>query len=318
MKAVLATYSVTDEYLADLKNTFPQVTFTTAETEEEQKREIPDADIFFGIITPELFAEEKKLRWVQWPGTGIDKIMDDTDLINSDVVLVNCRGPHTAPMADHTFSVILALTHNARELWADQKAHEWDTWKYDHRMLELGGQTMGILALGGIGSAIAKRAGAFDMNVIGVDIQEMEPPPGVNEVWGVDRLDELMGISDWFVVAAPFTRETENVIDRRRIGLLKPGAFLIAMSRGGIVDEEALIDGLKSGRIAGAGLDVFSKEPLPGDSPLWDMENVIISPHSSAMSIEMEEGRRQIFKENLRRYLNNEPFLYVCDKRAGY
>ena len=177
---------------------------------------------------------------------------------------------------------------------------------------------MGILALGGIGYAVARRAHAFDMNVYAVDAQPMEAPPGVVDVWGLDRLDELMAMSDWFVIAAPLTKDTENLIDRRRIELLKDGARIIVLSRGGIIDEDALADGLRSGRIAGAGLDVTSIEPLPTESPLWDMENVIISPHVSALTKEMWDGRRNIFKENLRRFLNNEPFLYVCDKRSGY
>ena len=177
---------------------------------------------------------------------------------------------------------------------------------------------MGILALGGIGRAVARRGYGFGMEVYAVDAHPMPAPPEVKDVWGLDRLDELLQRSDWFVITAPFTPETEELIDRRRLEQIKPGAYVIAISRGGILDEEALIEGLRSGRIAGAGLDVTAVEPLPDDSPLWDMENVIISPHASALTAEMWEGRRQIFKENLRRFLAGEPFLYVCDKQAGF
>jgi phosphoglycerate dehydrogenase-like enzyme len=176
---------------------------------------------------------------------------------------------------------------------------------------------MGILALGEIGLAVATRAHAFNMDVYAVDLHPKPPTPVVKEVWGLERLDELMSISDWFVVAVPYTTDTDKVIDAERFSHLKEGAHVIVISRGGIVDEDALIDGLRSGRIAGAGLDATDVEPLPASSPLWDL-NTIISPHSSASSPEMYAGRQALFKENLRRFLANEPFIRVCDKRAGY
>ena len=177
---------------------------------------------------------------------------------------------------------------------------------------------MGILALGDIGTAVARRAHGFGMRVYAVDRHPRPAPPTVEEVWGPERLDELLAISDWFVVAAPLTSETRGAIDRRRLGLLKPGAHVIVISRGNIVDEEALIDGLRSGRIAGAGLDAVSVEPLPESSPLWGMKNVVLSPHASGMTPTQWSERMEVFKENLRRFLANEPFLYVVDKKAGF
>lgn len=274
--------------------------------------------MFCGDPSREVFLAAQRLQWIQCPGTGIDKIVSTPELRDSDVILTNARGPHANPMADHAFGMILTFAHCLREQWEDQKAHYWDTAKYDERVLELDGSTLGILALGGIGMAVARRGYGFGMEVYAVDAQPMSVPPEVKDVWGLDRLDELLQMSDWFVVTAPFTAETEGLIDRRCLELIKPGAYVIAISRGGILDEEALIEGLHSGRIAGAGLDVTAVEPLPADSPLWDMENVILSPHASALTAEMWEGRRQIFKENLRRFLADEPFLYVCDKQAGF
>ena len=172
--------------------------------------------------------------------------------------------------------------------------------------------------MGDVGAAVARRAHGFGMDVFAVDKRPVERPPEVNEVWGLERLDELLGISDWFVVTAPLTEDSRGMIDRRRIGLLKPGAHLVVISRGGIIDEDALVDALRSGRVAGAGLDVMDVEPLPTDNPLWGLDNVILAPHVSALTPQMWEGRRKIFKENLRRFLANEPFLYVCDKTAGF
>ena len=144
------------------------------------------------------------------------------------------------------------------------------------------------------------------------------PPPGVSGLWGPDRLDDLLAMSDWFVVTAPLTAETRGLIDSRRLGLLKRGADVIVISRGKIVDEEALVERLRSGHLAGAGLDVTAVEPLPEDSPLWDMDNVVVTPHLSARSPDALAGARENFRENLRRFLANEPFIYVCDKRAGF
>ena len=317
MKIVLSA-KATEQFVSELRTTFPDVTFHRAATPETEIELIRDADVYCGDPSREVFLAAQKLQWIQCPGTGVDKIVSIPEIRNSEVILTNARGPHANPMADHAFGMILTFAHCLREQWEDQKVHHWDTAKYDERVLELDGSTLGVLALGGIGMAVARRGYGFGMEVYAVDRQPMPAPPEVKAVWGLDRLDELLQISDWFVITAPFTTETAGLIDRRYLEQLKPGAYIIAISRGGILDETALIDGLRAGQIAGAGLDVTAVEPLPTDSPLWDMDNVILSPHASALTAEMWEGRRQIFKENLRRFLAGEPFLYVCDKQAGF
>ncbi len=317
MKVVLAG-NVEQSFVNELRGAFPGVTFAVAQSVEDQKREVRDADVYFGFPTREVFLAARKLRWIQCPGTGIDQITSIPEIVNSDVVLTNARGPHANPMADHAMGMVIALAHNFRDLLEDQKAHRWEAGKYAARMAELGGSTMGILALGDIGMAVARRAHGFGMEVYAVDIKPRPAPPEVRAIWGMEKLDDLLGMSDWFVVTAPLTAQSRGLIDRRRIGLLKPGARVIVVSRGGIVDEVALAEAIRSGRVAGAGLDVMAQEPLPKDSPLWDLPNVILSPHVSALTPQMYDGRRQIFKENLRRFLSNEPFLYVCDKEAGF
>lgn len=320
MKVLLSNAHLGDNFQNDLKAEFPDVEFLEAISEEDQMREAPDADVICGWpFSKEVLEAAAKLRWIHCPGTGIDKIMHDLpELADSDVVLTNARGPHANPMADHVFGLIISLAHRSRDMAEDQKNKYWSTDKYSHSFVELSGSTMGILALGDIGSAVARRAFGFDMDVYAVDIKPTSPPPQVKEVWGLERLDELMAMSDWFVVTAPLTPESRGLIDRRRIGLMKPTAHIIVISRGEIVDEAALADAIKEGKLAGAGIDATAIEPLPQESPLWGMDNVVLSPHASALSPQMYEGRRQVFLENMRRFLNNEPFLYVCDKRAGF
>lgn len=320
MKVLMTNAHLGEGFVEQLQSEFPQVEFLTATSVEEQLREAENADAICGWPdSPEVVEAAKQLRWIHCPGTGIDKIMAELPaLADSDVVLTNARGPHANPMADHVLWMMLSLSHRGRQMAEDQRLGVWDTDRYSHAFVELSGSTMGILALGDIGSAIARRAYGFDIDVYAVDINPVTPPPQVKEVWGMERLDELIRISDWFVVTAPLTEESSGLIDRRRIGLLKPSSYLIVISRGGIVDEDALADALQDGRLAGAGIDATAVEPLPKESPLWGLDNVVLSPHASALTPEMYEGRRQVFRENMRRFLSNEPFLYVCDKRAGF
>ena len=310
----------------DLRATFPQVTIVPVATAEEQKREIRDADAYYGLLTRDVFLAAERLRWLHFPGTGIDYLYGIPELIEDDVVLTNARGSHAPPMADHVFGMMVSLAHHLGQQRDDQRAHIWDPGKYTGRVVELSGRTIGILALGDIGLAVAQRARGFGMTVYGA-VRDPErtrsrhggaTPPHIDELWPIDRLDEMLGLCDWFIVTAPLTGESRGMIDRSRLGLLKEGAYVIVISRGGIVDEDALMEGLRSGRIAGAGIDSPAEDPLPEDSPLWDVQNLVLSPHSSALTPEMFNERRLIFKENLRRFLANEPFLYVCDKRAGF
>ena len=320
MKALMTNAHLGDGFVEQLQGEFPEVEFVTAISVEEQLREAVDADLICGWPdSPDVIEAASRLRWIHCPGTGIDKIMEELpELADSDVVLTNARGPHANPMADHVLWMMLSLSHKGRQMADDQRLGTWDTDRYSHAFVELSGSTMGILALGDIGRAVARRAYGFDIDVYAVDINPVASPPQVKEVWGLERLDELMAMSDWLVVAAPLTAESRGLIDARRIGLLKLSSYLIVISRGGIVDEDALADALENGRLAGAGIDATAIEPLPQESPLWGLDNVVLSPHASALTPEMYEGRRQIFRENMRRFLSNDPFLYVCDKRAGF
>ena len=317
MKIVVAGL-LGDGFEENLREEFPGIEFAFTVSEEDQVREIKDADVYMGMPSRDVFVAADHLRWLHCPGTGIDKYTEIPELVDSDVVLTNARGPHAAPMADHVMAFCLAFAHKTHLMLLDQKAGVWDAGKYHGEQVEMEGATMGILALGGIGQAIARRANGFGMDVYAVDKKPFSPPSGVKEVWGLDRLDDLLAMSDWFVVTAPYTQDSKGMIGARELGLMKPTAHLIIISRGGIVNEDALYETLESGRIAGAGIDAFEVEPLPEDSAWWGLENVIISPHASALTVQMVNGRREIFKENLRRFLANEPFLYVCDKTAGF
>ena len=305
------------DFIDELRREFKNVNIVPAANIDEQCLEIVDADVFCGWPGREVFLAAKKLDWIHCPGTGVDQLTQIPELIQSDVTLTNSRGPHAPPMADHVIGMMINLAHMWKSHFEDQGNHQWNTSTYEDKFTQIEGTTMGILSMGDIGTAVAKRAQGFGIEIYGVD-KFPKPSPFTKVVWGIDKLDDLIKISDWFIVTAPLTADTKGIIDKRRIGLLKDGAHIIIISRGHIVDEDALLEELVSGRLGGAGIDAFAQEPLPKDSPFWDLNNIVISPHSSAYTAELVEGRRAIFKENLRRYLAGEPFLYIVDKNAGF
>ena len=316
MKVVIA-YDLGEGFVKDLRASFPEVDFVVAYSEDEQFTHASDVEVQFGLLTRQTFIAAENLKWYQFIGIGFDsELRKIPELVDSSVVMTICRETHVIPMADHVFAMILSFSHCIPGLVADQKERVWDANKWE--ITELAGTTMGILAMGDIGRAVARRAQGFDMAVYGIDIVEMPPPEGVCAVWGLERLDEVLQMSDWFVVTAPRTTQTQGLIDARCLRLMKNSAHLIVVSRGGIVDEPALIEALSTGEISGAGIDAFATEPLPEDSQLWDMTNVLISPHSSAHSPQMWERRKNIFKDNLRRYIAGEPLQYVSDNKRGY
>jgi phosphoglycerate dehydrogenase-like enzyme len=319
VKVVLA-FDMGEAYVEELKTAFPEVDFRVAYKEEEQLREVVDAQVQFGTITRPVFLAATQLEWFHFIGIGFDPFVREIpEFRGGSVVMTNARETHVIPMTDHVFAAILSHAHRMPELLEDQRNRRWDTARYLGRIVELSGTTMGIMAMGDIGRAVARLADAFGIDVYAVDILEMDPPPtGVRAVWPVERLDEMLGMVDWLVVTTPLTEATRGMVDRRRLGLLKEGAYVVVVSRGGIVDEEALAEGLHSGRIGGAALDATTVEPLPQESPLWDAPNMLISPHVSAESVQLIERRGAIFKENLRRHLAGEDLLNVCDTEKGY
>ena len=306
-----------DAIIRDLETTFPNVNFVWCDTEEDQLIAIEDADAYCGWPTRKVFLAAKNLKWIHCAGTGIDGIMKIPELVESDIPVTNSRESHVSPMATHVFALITSLAQRLNEMLPQQMAREWRPEDYAWRQIELEGATLGIYGFGNIGRRVAKRASGFDMNVYAVD-KHPRPSEHAENVWGLEKLDDLIAMSDWFVVACPYTTESMNSIHERRIALMKPTAHIIIISRGGIVDERAMCKAIRNNKLAGAGLDAMAPEPPEPDSPLWTTPNVIFSPHASALVPDMYLGRREVFKENLRRHLNNQPFIYECNKAAGY
>lgn len=286
------------------------------------RREVPgdldDAEVLFlhwGVEREtflRLISETPNLRWVHTISAGVDHVLFP-ELIEADIVLTNASGVFNVPIAETVIAYMLAVAKRLPEFFAQQQAHRWQVLG----LQELRGRTVGVLGLGQIGSEIARLSRALGMSVLGLR-QHPRPSEHAHEVLPPERLRDLLARSDFVVITLPLTRQTERLIGSAELAAMKPGAWLINVARGGIVDEEALIEALKEQRIGGACLDVFAEEPLPADSPLWEMPNVIITPHNSWSSPLLHEREAELFLENLRRYVQGEPLLNVVDKRIGY
>jgi phosphoglycerate dehydrogenase-like enzyme len=304
--------------LDQLRAAYPSLEIVAATTNEAIVREIADADAFYGIPTREQYLAGKRLRWVQAPIAGIEFVHGIPELAEDDVVLTNARGAHGTTVAEHLFAILLSLTRRLRFFDHARGFHAWLQAEGYQNAVGIGGKTMGIVGYGSIGRAIGKRADAFDMRVLAVDAQPVPADAHVVEVWGLERLPDLLGEADVLSIAAPLTPQTRGMIGETEIRLLKRGSYLMGISRGGIVDEPALIRALEDGHLAGAGLDVAATEPLPPGDPLWDAPNLVITPHCSNASALTTELTWSIFADNVGRFVRGEPLHNVTDKRRGY
>ncbi|MFP4222757.1 MAG: D-2-hydroxyacid dehydrogenase [Phycisphaeraceae bacterium] len=254
----------------------------------------------------------KNLRWLQLASAGAEKYAAALD---ESVHLTNASGVFGGPMAEHVFALMLGLVRRIPTMVrAQPEAH----WRWKGGCGEVAGTTCGILGLGDIGRAVARRARAFDMRVLAVKRTPGRTPQGVEAVWDLSGLDRLIAEADHLVVTLPGTEHTRHLVSRDRLFAMKRGSFIYNVGRGSVIDEAAMIDALQAGHLAGAGLDVFETEPLPPESPLWRMENVIVSPHRSGNTPHYHERVGEIFLDNLARYLEGEPLRNEVSRKWGY
>ena len=315
-----------------LEKVAPDVKIVHVRSREAILREVADADAVIGRISPEIVGSGKELRWVhsfsagvEWyVGIGTDRTPGIAELLRSDVILTNGRRCHGINIADQVFGYLLGFTRHVKtgiegKIVPAVEKSRWESIRPPRgQETELRGKTMLIVGVGGIGGQVARRARAFGMRVLGIDPQLAEPPPGVDILRRPGDLQTLLPQAQVLVLSCPLTRETRGLIGTEELALLPKGAYLINVARGRVVDPEALVKALRRGHVAFAALDVTEPEPLPDSSPLWSMDNVIITPHIGGQS---DGSRRRIFllvRENIRRFARGEPLLNVVDKKRGY
>ncbi len=281
---------------------------------------LAEAEVLFDVDAPsyaDFPTRAPHVRWIQASSSGIGEWVRRLDIVDAPIVVSNAAGIHSAPLAEFVVFSMLYFARNWPRLAAEQRDHHWERCAIE----TLEGKTLGIVGLGNVGRAAARLAKPFGMRTIG-----MRRSPGAGEArvdsvdaeYGPDGLDRLLGDSDYVALCVPHTSETVGMLGAAEIASIKPGGVLINIARGSVVDEPAMIEALRSGRLRGAALDVVAHEPLPADSPLWDMPNVLITPHSMSTGVDENERLTTLFCENLRRYLANQPLHNVIDKARGY
>ncbi len=320
MKVLIGTNPMgLEKAIPELQQQYPDITFVYCPEREQTASLIVDADVYIGWLNREIYACAKQLRWIQSPSSGVNYFLDIPELVADGCLLTSASGTHAPAVADSTMAMILAFTRGIRQSVLHQHEGVWRPREIRPHLAELTGSTMGIIGCGSIGRALAQRAKAFGMRVISVDLNPQNKPDAVDELWGLDRLDDLLRASDYVVVMVPYTAQTDNMIGARELGLMRPTAMLVAMSRGGIVDQDALVEALQEKRIAAAALDVCKPEPLPADHPLWKLDNVLITAHIAGGT--QHEGKyiMEIFKENLDRLIKNQlPLRNQVNKQLGF
>lgn len=293
-----------------LTSAFPNLGIRTVQSASELETLLPDVEVLLAWQFPfERLTRPGTLRWLQLLGAGLDSL-DGVEL-PSELKVSNVRGVFGPEMAEYAITYMLAHQKNLLGFRRYQREHRWAF--EEPRMLA--GKTVGVLGLGSIGRIVAQRCRELGMKVLGLK-RTAESIPGIDRVYVARELDELLPLCDFLVLVLPSTLETKGLITKARFAQMKPGAFLVNMGRGNVLDESALADALGSGRLSGAAIDVFANEPLAPRSPLWDFENIFITPHIAGIS--RPDTLLPVLERNLGHYLLGEPLEFLVDPKRGY
>lgn len=313
-RVVLVLSKLEQRYLEMMRAVDPRVELAVATDAGHAAAAAPEAEVILGWqVPPAVLERAGRLRWIHTTAAGVDDLLVPP-VLEGRVLLTSSVGVH-AGLPEHVMGLVLAFSRRLHLALRNQMAHRWDRAAVIGE--EIAGKVMGILGLGSIGRTLAERAASFGMRVIGTK-RTPEPLPHVARVLPPDGTDEVLREADYLVIILPLTPQTRGLIDARALGLMKRTAVLINVGRGPVVREADLIAALRTETIAGAGLDVFEREPLPAESPLYDMPNVIITPHVSGASHTYYDRVIPLFCENLRRYLDGQPLRNVVDPARGY
>ncbi|MGE0816885.1 MAG: D-2-hydroxyacid dehydrogenase [Vicinamibacterales bacterium] len=314
-------WQIPDDAVARLQAHLPDHEVLHARTPAEREAGLASCDAAFTWVLHEAeLARAPRLRWVHTSAVAVGTLCLDA-LAARGVAVSNSRGIQSTPIAEHVFALLLAMTRRLPLAFERQRQARWSQNEFGGPSLPsvLRGRTLGVVGLGSIGTEVARLGTAFGMRVVATRRDPARPaPPGVERVWGPEGLDALLAEADVVVVAAPLTGETEALLDRERLGRMKPGARLVNIARGQLVDGEALADAVAGGRLAGAALDVFAEEPLPPESPLWRTPNVIVTPHTSGFRADHWFEVVDLFARNVRRWERGAPLLWAVDPARGY
>lgn len=296
-----------------LESAAPGYTFEYLDSNAELPARIADANVVAGHVAPEALERAgDRLKWVHSWAAGPDKQLYPA-FVESDITLTCCKGNGAVPLAEHAMMLMMMLQRDAVRWLDDQRARVWHHRPHE----ELANKTCAIIGTGHSGVDLALKAKAFHMRVIGMR-RSGEPAPNFDRMYRREELHDFLREADFVVITAPRTPETVGMLGGAEFAVMKPTAYYVCFSRGGIADDDALLDAIVTGKIAGAGLDAHDVEPLPPDSPFWDAPNTIITPHNGATTPGTHRRGLEMLIENLKRYRAGEPMLNVVEKQAGY
>lgn len=305
---------LTAEELTQIRELAPDHEVLVSRDREVITANLADTEVIFGIFPRDLLADATNLKWYQQWDAGADWLSGHPDVAARDFTLTNTSGVHAIPIAEHVLAFMLAFARGFPEAARNQARSEWP--KRAPEVTELAGKTLLLVGVGRIGERTAQVARALGMHVSGVRRRQgQQIPDGVDEM---GTLAELLPEADFVVLTVPLTAETRNMIGEKELQSMKKDAVLINIGRGGTIDEDALAAALRNGEIKGAGLDVFEEEPLPASSPLWQMDNVLVTSHYSGKTPLYTRRSFEIFIDNLERYQAGQELRNVVDKQAGY
>ena len=312
---ILINTDLTPNQRQRIESVSDQIHVTQPQGQAELLLDASDSDVIFGGFNKTLFDTSSKLKWVQVLGSGVDGALFP-EFVESQVILTSAKGVVGTHLADQTWALLLGLL---RGIGRAVRERTWDNrMSIRHATWELSGRTLGIVGMGGTGLEVARRASGFEMEIIAVDPEAVATPSFVKSVRKMEGFYDLLAESDIVSICAPLTKETEDLFDLSAFRQMKSHALLINVTRGRIVNGPDLIRALEDGLIGGAGLDVTPEEPLPSDSPLWDMPNVIVTPHVAGGSPIRQDRTVDLFCQNLERFLSGKPMVSQIDKRKGY
>lgn len=304
-----------------LEQRFPGVHIVSIDDPADLAAALPDAEVFAGWQFPrEHFTRAKRLRWVHSASAGVEANLFP-ELVASAVILTNSTGLHSVSIPEHVLGQMLVLARNFHEALRVQQNAEWNRFRvisFGGGVRELQGSNLAILGAGAIGRSLARLAAGLGTHVRVMRRDPTRPVAGAEMVVGAPALHELLAWADWVVCALPMTAATRNLIDAGALRAMRSSAYLINVGRGESIDDDALVEALRSGGIAGAALDVFTQEPLPAEHPFWSLPNLVLTPHISGYTAHYFENVVKLFEENLERFVNRRPLRNVVDKDLGY
>ena len=304
-----------------LRDAFPSVEFEQIADYSNLSEKIADADVLISwTIKPEQFLHAKQLKWIHSPAAAVHQLMFP-ELVKSPVLVTNARDVHGPVVAEHIMAVLMALAKRLPDAVRMQKKKHWgqsDMVKFSPPVREVRGAKVCLVGMGSIGRSFTRMAKAMGMEVTVVREHPERGSDGADAAVGMEALEQVLPNSDYVVLAAPLTASTKGMINRKTISCMAKHTYVINVSRGPLIEDDALIEALRAGQIGGAALDVFAEEPLPETSPYWELTNVLVTPHSAAITSKLWERHFLQISENLRRFIAGETMIAMVDKSKGY